>query len=89
MFESHVDGLVQDCSNSSVLAVELMQSCTKPSIYVWDQHFNETHAKSLFNSIMYTVYCLPIVNEILVSMLNDYYSNSMATITHMNFPFIL
>ena len=26
-------GLVQDCSNSSVLAVELLQSCTKPSIY--------------------------------------------------------
>ena len=23
-------GLVQDCSNSSVLAMELLQSCTKP-----------------------------------------------------------
>ena len=29
----HFDGLVQDCSNSSALAVELMQSCTKPSVY--------------------------------------------------------
>ena len=28
----HVDGLVQDCSNSSVLAMELLQSCTKPSM---------------------------------------------------------
>ena len=27
-----IDGLVQDCSNSSVLAMELLQSCTKPSI---------------------------------------------------------
>ena len=27
----HVDGLVQDCSNSSALALELLQSCTKPS----------------------------------------------------------
>ena len=27
-----IDGLVQDCSNSSALAVELLQSCTKPSI---------------------------------------------------------
>ena len=28
----YIDGLVQDCSNSSVLAMELLQSCTKPSI---------------------------------------------------------
>ena len=30
---THIDGLVQDCSNSSALAMELLQSCTKPSIY--------------------------------------------------------
>ena len=29
----HFDGLLQDCSNSSALAMELLQSCTeKPSI---------------------------------------------------------
>ena len=28
----YVDGLVQDCSNSSALAMELLQSYTKPSI---------------------------------------------------------
>ena len=27
-----IDGLVQDCSNSSALAMELLQSCTKPLI---------------------------------------------------------
>ena len=27
------NGLVQDCSNSSALAMELLQSCTKPSKY--------------------------------------------------------
>ena len=27
-----IDGLVQDCSNPSALAMELLQSCTKPSI---------------------------------------------------------
>ena len=27
----HINGLVQDCSNSSVLAMELLQSCTKHS----------------------------------------------------------
>ena len=25
----YIDGLVQDCSNSSALAMELLQSCTK------------------------------------------------------------
>ena len=29
--ELHIDGLVQDCSNSIALATELLQSCTKPS----------------------------------------------------------
>ena len=29
----HVDGLVQDCSNSSALAMELLHSCTKPLIW--------------------------------------------------------
>ena len=28
----YTDGLVQDGSNSSVLAMELLQSCTNPSI---------------------------------------------------------
>ena len=28
----NIDGLVQDCSNSSALAMELLQSCTKLSI---------------------------------------------------------
>ena len=27
----HTNGLVQDCSNSSALAMELLQSCTEPS----------------------------------------------------------
>ena len=29
----NIDGLVQDCSNSNALALELLQSCTKPSIW--------------------------------------------------------
>ena len=31
-----LDGLMQDCSNSSALAMDLLQSCTKPSISVWE-----------------------------------------------------
>ena len=29
----HVEELVQDCSNSIALAMELLQSCTKPSMW--------------------------------------------------------
>ena len=32
--QDHFDGLVQGCSNSSALAMELLQSCTKPSICI-------------------------------------------------------
>ena len=31
--EVNVDGLVQDCSNSSALAMELLQSCAKLSMW--------------------------------------------------------
>ena len=31
--EEHIDSLVQDCSNPSTLAMELLHSCTKPSIF--------------------------------------------------------
>ena len=33
-FMEHIDGLVPDCSNSIALAMELLQSCTKPSTYL-------------------------------------------------------
>ena len=32
MADQHLDGLVQDCSNSSANALELLLSCTKPPI---------------------------------------------------------
>ena len=32
IYNKHIDGLEQDCSNSSALAMELLQSCTKPPI---------------------------------------------------------
>ena len=31
--DAYIDGLVQDCSNSSTLPMKLLQSCTKPSIF--------------------------------------------------------
>ena len=35
----YFDGLVQDCSQSSELAIELLQPCTKPSIYFFRLFF--------------------------------------------------
>ena len=35
MLKGYVDGLVQDCSNSNVLAMELLQSCTKPLLHIF------------------------------------------------------
>ena len=32
MQQPYINGLVQDCSNSIANALELLQSCTKPSI---------------------------------------------------------
>ena len=34
----HVDGLVQDWSNSIANALELLQSCTRPSNWYWFCH---------------------------------------------------
>ena len=33
IWQEHIGGLVQDCGNSTALAMELLQSCTKPQIY--------------------------------------------------------
>ena len=35
----YFDGLVQDCSNSSALATELLQFCIKPPIYILNFNF--------------------------------------------------
>ena len=38
-----IDGLVQDCSNSNVVTMELMQSCTEPSVCKsWWRHHMDT-----------------------------------------------
>ena len=33
--EKYVDGLAQDCSNYIAVALDLLQSCPKPSIYFY------------------------------------------------------
>ena len=34
----HVDGLVQNCSNSIANTLELLQSCTEPSMWIFTRH---------------------------------------------------
>ena len=34
IYVSHIYGLAQDCSISIANAVEILQSCTKPSLYI-------------------------------------------------------
>ena len=48
--QHYIDGLVQDGSNSSALAIELLQSCTKPSIWCL-QYPSQTE---IFQSIVYS-----------------------------------
>ena len=47
--QAHIDGLVQDCSNSIANALELLQSCAKPSIYFAPAHHNILHSTSTRN----------------------------------------
>ena len=48
-------GLVQNCSNSSALAIDLPQSCTKPSIYpeilaIWPKYTSKQSNETLVKS---------------------------------------
>ena len=35
LLKNHINGIMQDCSDSTANALELLQSCTKPSILYW------------------------------------------------------
>ena len=51
----HIDGLVQDCSNSSALAMELLQSCTKPSIWFDCDCYNNQNKQRAPKCISYEI----------------------------------
>ena len=59
--DANTDGLVQDCSISSTLAVEILQSYTNPSIYDSEtnsyQMFPRTHqgAMLLFQQVFHRI----------------------------------
>ena len=47
-----IDGLVQDCSNSSVLAMELLQSCAKPLTLCTTTIMLSSHQKDKVKSFL-------------------------------------
>ena len=52
VWNTDIDGLVQDCSNSIANALELLQSCTKPSIYASSGFYEFTHSLSISCSLI-------------------------------------
>ena len=42
--QNQIDGWVQDCSNSIANALDLLMSCTKPSIWFWSSTVCDIHA---------------------------------------------
>ena len=45
----HIEGLVQDCGISSVLAMEILLSCAKPSTYAVAMEIPESFINSIFS----------------------------------------
>ena len=85
-FKPHINNLVQDCSNSSALAMELLQSCTKPLICMNNQKY-EKHVKTSSPKTAIICHFSPI-NYIMLAChrkLIDCYTESirfLSTITH-------
>ena len=53
-----IDGLVQYCSNSIANALELLQSCTKPSQWYWHNAPSDSHAfckESRLNGLIHQI----------------------------------
>ena len=72
-----VDSLVQGCSNSSALAMELLQSCTKPSMW-WVTLVVFLKSKTLSpNDSLHTMTCdqplsqHPCISSLLISRLSE------------------
>ena len=54
------NGLVQDCRNSSALAMELLQSCTKPSITL-SFHWHQWQRKHSWRSLAHAQHVIYLI----------------------------
>ena len=57
----YIDGLVQDCSNSSALEMELLQSCAKPC-----------YIHKIYNKYMLTHYILDVGKLVIIALCNGF-----------------
>ena len=55
-----VNGLVQDCGNSSALALDLLQSCTKPLIWTPEIQCRVSHTAHNILVTQYTTVVTPV-----------------------------
>ena len=56
---AHINALVQQCNNSSALAMELLQSCTKPLIYILFLNSSFAKSSNSLKWIVYNLYSIP------------------------------
>ena len=49
-----IDDFAQDCSISNELAVEILQSCTKPSIITWKKSFTFRFHRNMYLTVQLT-----------------------------------
>ena len=85
----HIGGLVQDCSNTSALAMESLQSCIDPSIYCCTKatimHFNTyliTSSEAIQNMFYYdnraAINQMPCAGSIGITEILDTIRNSVS-----------
>ena len=83
----HIHNLVQDCSNSSALAMELLHSCTKPSTYLFwtSSMINDSKETVTRTQCPFNVYKVLLTN--VLRMFNDpnntAYSTAMRPVSSM------
>ena len=82
----YINGLVQDCSDSSALAMELLQSCAKPSICI--SYMNYAHITCyIIGDTKHHLMLAEEINAIYAEMVwgNIYSKNLLAILTSCNF----
>ena len=66
----HIGGLVQDCSNSNMLTIDLLQSCTEPS--TWFCHHRALPSQNLpeqkFIFLLWKTTCLERPSKLVVTL---------------------
>ena len=75
---AYIDGLVQDCSNSSALAMELLQACTKPSLYIY------IHRYILINATQTLITAFVLRGKPVIGAWKEFFENMISTIAYID-----